>query len=36
MAIGRIVPDGVSVQYRPEHGPLDKWKRTQLELAGLT
>ncbi|KAK3849400.1 hypothetical protein Pcinc_043209 [Petrolisthes cinctipes] len=35
MASGRIFPDGVSVQYRPEHGPLHVWKKVQLELAGL-
>ena len=35
MEIGRLRPDGVGVQYRPEHGPLKRWKKTQLELAGL-
>lgn len=35
MAVGRLFPDGVSVQYRPEHGPLLTWKKVQLELAGL-
>ncbi|CBY22692.1 unnamed protein product [Oikopleura dioica] len=24
---GSIVPDGVTCQYRPNHGPLSKWKR---------
>jgi large subunit ribosomal protein L10e len=24
-ASGRLVPDGVSVQYRKDHGPLKKW-----------
>merc|ERR1712037_958446 len=24
---GAIVPDGVTCQYRPNHGPLSKWKR---------
>merc|ERR1712066_134424 len=32
LANGRLKPDGVSVQYKPEHGPLNAWKRTQLEL----
>merc|ERR1712119_221949 len=35
LANGRLKPDGVSVQYKPEHGPLNAWKRTQLELAGV-
>merc|ERR1712002_306293 len=35
METGRLKPDGVNVQYRPEHGPLDVWRRVQLELAGL-
>ncbi|XP_067931618.1 large ribosomal subunit protein uL16-like [Watersipora subatra] len=26
-ANGRLIPDGVSVQYRREHGPLSLWKR---------
>ncbi|KAG0722603.1 60S ribosomal protein L10 [Chionoecetes opilio] len=34
MAKGRLFPDGVTVQYRPQHGPLAVWKRSQLELAG--
>lgn len=24
---GKLTPDGVSVQYRPDHGPLNAWKR---------
>merc|ERR1711953_1494252 len=24
---GAIVPDGVTCQYRPDHGPLSKWKK---------
>merc|ERR1712126_659688 len=28
-AEGRLVPDGVSVQYRPDHGPLQRWKNAQ-------
>merc|ERR1712003_412215 len=24
---GAIVPDGITCQYRPNHGPLSKWKR---------
>lgn len=26
-AKGILIPDGVSVQYKPEHGPLEAWKR---------
>lgn len=29
---GRLAPDGCNVQYRPEHGPLDVWKKVQAEL----
>jgi len=29
-AEGRLVPDGVSVQYLPNHGPLDKWRERQV------
>jgi len=29
-AEGRLVPDGVSVQYLPNHGPLDKWRAHQV------
>ena len=28
-ADGRLVPDGVSVQYKPHHGPLAKWMAAQ-------
>jgi len=28
-ADGRLVPDGVNVQYRPHHGPLAKWMAAQ-------
>ena len=35
MANGKLAPDGVSVRYRPEHGPLAAWKKVQLQLAGL-
>ena len=28
-ADGRLVPDGVNVQYKPPHGPLQKWKDAQ-------
>ena len=24
-AAGMLVPDGVGVQYKPEHGPLKAW-----------
>jgi len=26
----KLVPDGVSVQYLPDHGPLNAWKKRQL------
>jgi large subunit ribosomal protein L10e len=26
----KLVPDGVSVQYKPDHGPLTAWKRRQV------
>jgi large subunit ribosomal protein L10e len=26
----KLVPDGVSVQYKPDHGPLKDWKRRQM------
>ncbi|XP_064595669.1 large ribosomal subunit protein uL16-like [Liolophura sinensis] len=29
-ASGRLVPDGVGVQYKPDHGPLIKWKQAQM------
>jgi len=32
---GRLAPDGCNVQYRPEHGPLNEWRKVQQELAGL-
>ncbi|TRY70461.1 hypothetical protein TCAL_17332 [Tigriopus californicus] len=28
-ASGRLVTDGVGVQYKPEHGPLSEWCRIQ-------
>merc|ERR1712012_1358086 len=34
-ANGKLQPDGVNVQYKPEHGPLSEWCRIQAELAGL-
>lgn len=30
---GRLQNDGCNVKYRPEHGPLDNWKKVQVELA---
>jgi len=33
--LGRLAPDGCNVQYRPEHGPLNEWRKVQQELAGL-
>jgi large subunit ribosomal protein L10e len=29
-AEGKFLPDGVSVQYLPDHGPLQRWKNRQL------
>lgn len=29
---GRLAGDGCNVKYRPEHGPLESWKKVQLEL----
>ncbi|XP_072043889.1 large ribosomal subunit protein uL16-like [Amphiura filiformis] len=29
-ADGRLVNDGVGVQYLPNHGPLDRWRKRQL------
>ena len=34
-ANGRLQPDGVTVKYLPEHGPLSAWRKVQAELAGL-
>ena len=31
-ADGRLVPDGVNVQYKPHHGPLAKWMAAQGQL----
>lgn len=30
---GRLAPDGCNVQYRPDHGPLNNWKKIQVEIA---
>jgi hypothetical protein len=30
---GRLAQDGCNVKYRPEHGPLESWKKVQAELA---
>nr|CAD7408262.1 unnamed protein product [Timema cristinae] len=32
---GRLAMDGCNVKYRPEHGPLDVWKKVQVELAQI-
>merc|ERR1711915_589979 len=32
---GRLLPDGVGVQYLPEHGPLSRWCKVQADLAGV-
>ncbi len=32
---GRLMADGANVKYLPEHGPLSKWCKVQMELAGL-
>merc|ERR1711953_72405 len=34
-AKGRLQQDGSHVKYLPEHGPLSKWCKVQMELAGL-
>lgn len=31
-AEGRLALDGCNVRYRPEHGPLNNWKKAQAEL----
>lgn len=32
---GRLANDGCNVKYRPEHGPLDAWRKVQVELHNL-
>merc|ERR1711909_249901 len=34
-ANGKLVQDGVNVQYQPDHGPLSKWCKVQADLAGI-
>jgi len=34
-AEGRLIPDGVTVKYLPEHGPLSAWCKVQADLAGV-
>merc|ERR1712042_138255 len=34
-AEGRLVNDGVNVQYLPNHGPLSNWCKVQADLAGV-
>lgn len=34
-AEGTLAADGVNVKYRPQHGPLDAWKKVQVELARM-
>merc|ERR1712141_41264 len=34
-AEGKLQPDGVNVQYKPEHGPLSEWCKIQAELRPL-
>jgi large subunit ribosomal protein L10e len=29
---GRFANDGCNVKYRPEHGPLDAWRKVQNEI----
>lgn len=29
---GRLANDGCNVRYRPEHGPLDSWRKVQTEI----
>lgn len=31
----RLANDGCNVKYRPEHGPLDAWRKVQTELYSL-
>ncbi|KAF4529058.1 hypothetical protein B566_EDAN006079 [Ephemera danica] len=33
---GRLEQDGCNVKYRPEHGPLNAWKKWQTEIANLS
>merc|ERR1712127_622796 len=33
-AAGRLIPDGVVVQYRREHGPLDVWRNDKIKRLG--
>merc|ERR1719159_1996719 len=33
LADGHLIPDGVSVKYLPEHGPLSRWCKVQADLA---
>jgi len=33
VASGRLVSDGVHAKYVPEHGPLEAWKKVQMEKA---
>ena len=32
---GRLAGDGCNVKYRPEHGPLESWKKVQVELVQM-
>ena len=32
---GRLANDGCNVKYRPEHGPLDNWRKVQQEIKTL-
>lgn len=32
---GRLANDGCNVRYRPEHGPLDAWRKVQNEIYSI-
>lgn len=32
---GRLAPDGANVKFRPDHGPLDNWRKVQRELLAV-
>ena len=31
-ADGKLIPDGVNVQYKPDKGPLQLWKHRQVAM----
>jgi len=32
---GKLAPDGANVKFRPDHGPLENWKKVQKELLAV-